>query len=202
MTRRRIFRRPFFRGFRRSEDGNAIVEFALTAPLFLLILMGIFDFSWQIYAKQVLQGAVSQAARNATLEGNALNQSALDATVRSKVLNVFKNGEVTFVRRAYDSYSEVGDPEAFTDANSNGRYDSGECFEDVNGNSSWDADRGQIGNGGAEDVVLYTATLQIDRVLPVWKMLGQSPQSRMTATSVLRNQPYNAATSTKRVICT
>lgn len=194
--------RAFFRRLRRSEQGNAIVEFALTAPLFLLILMGIFDFSWQIYGKQVLQGAVSKAARDATLESSAVNQTALDAKVREKVLNVFPSGDVTFVRKSYDSYSEVGQPEAFTDSNKNGRYDSGECFEDVNGNSGWDADRGATGNGGAEDVVLYTATLEIQRVLPVWKMLGQSQTSRMQATTVLRNQPYNAATSTKRVICT
>jgi hypothetical protein len=49
---------------------------------------------------------------------------------------------------------------------------------------------------------LYTATLEIDCVLPVWRMLGQSQQSSMTAITVLRNQPYNAATSTKQVICT
>lgn len=195
-------RRSFLRRLRRSEQGNAIVEFALTAPLFLLILMGIFDFSWQIYGKQVLQGAVSKAARDATLESNAINQAALDSKVREKVLNVFKNGDVTFERKSYDSYSEVGQPEAFTDSNKNGRYDAGECFEDVNGNSSWDADRGATGNGGAEDVVLYTATLEIERVLPVWKMLGQSQTSRIQATTVLRNQPYNAATSTKKVICT
>lgn len=194
--------RSFLRRLRRSEQGNAIVEFALTAPLFLLILMGIFDFSWQIYGKQVLQGAVSKAARDATLESNAINQAALDSKVREKVLNVFKNGDVTFERKSYDSYSEVGQPEAFTDSNKNGRYDAGECFEDVNGNSSWDADRGATGNGGAEDVVLYTATLEIERVLPVWKMLGQSQTSRIQATTVLRNQPYNAATSTKKVICT
>lgn len=194
--------RPFLRRLRRSEQGNAIVEFALTAPLFLLILMGIFDFSWQIYGKQVLQGAVSKAARDATLESNAINQAALDTKVREKVLNVFKNGDVTFERKSYDSYSEVGQPEAFTDSNKNGVYDAGECFEDVNGNSNWDADRGATGNGGAEDVVLYTATLEIERVLPVWKMLGQSQTSRIQATTVLRNQPYNAATSTKKVICT
>ncbi|MGQ3100503.1 MAG: TadE/TadG family type IV pilus assembly protein [Sphingopyxis solisilvae] len=194
--------RSFLRRLRRSEQGNAIVEFALTAPLFLLILMGIFDFSWQIYGKQVLQGAVSKAARDATLESNAVNQAALDTKVRQKVLNVFKNGDVTFERKSYDSYSEVGQPEAFTDSNKNGVYDAGECFEDVNGNSNWDADRGATGNGGAEDVVLYTATLEIERVLPVWKMLGQSPTSRIQATTVLRNQPYNAATSTKKVICT
>ncbi|MDR6833769.1 MULTISPECIES: pilus assembly protein [unclassified Sphingopyxis] len=194
-------RRPFLHRLRRNERGNSVVEFALTAPLFLIILLGILDFSWQYYAKLELQGVVNAAARAATLEGNALSQTALDNEVRRKVLNVFPRGEVTFVRKAYDSYSEVGDPEAFTDGNANGRYDSGECFEDVNGNSSWDADRGQTGNGGAEDIVRYTASLKMTRVIPIWKFLGQSEESTLVATTVLRNQPYNAATSTKQVIC-
>lgn len=194
--------RAFLLRLRRNQRGNTIVEFALTAPLFLIVVFGILDFSWQYYAKIELQGVVNDAARQATLEGNALDQTKLDNAVRAKVLNVFPRGEVSFSRKAYDSYSEVGDPEAFTDRNSNGRYDSGECFEDVNGNGSWDSDRGQSGNGGAEDVVLYTASLKMTRVLPVWAFLGQSQQSTLVATTVLRNQPYNAATSTKKVICT
>lgn len=193
--------RAFLSRLRRDQRGNTIVEFALTAPLFLIVLFGILDFSWQYYAKITLQGLVNDAARQATLEGNALDQTKLDNAVRDKVLNVFPKGEVRFSRKAYDSYTEVGDPEAFTDQNNNGRYDSGECFEDVNGNGSWDADRGQSGNGGAEDVVLYTASLKMTRVLPVWVFLGQSQQSTLSATTVLRNQPYNAATSTKKVIC-
>ncbi len=195
-------RPAFLSRLRRSERGNAIVEFALTAPLFLLIVTGIFDYSWQIYAKNTLQGVVNNSARAATLEGNALDQTVLDNKVRDQVLNVFPKGTVTFTRKAYDSYSEVGDPEAFTDSNGNGRYDSGECYEDVNGNSNWDSDRGQTGNGGAEDVVVYTASLRITRVLPVWAMLGQPQQTTLNATTVLRNQPYNAATSTRKVICT
>lgn len=195
-------RRVFLRRLGRNEQGNAIVEFALTAPLFLLILMGIFDYTWQIYAKNTLQGVVNNSARAATLEGYALDQTVLDNKVRDQVLNVFPRGNVTFKRKAYDSYGEVGDPEAFTDQNGNGRYDSGECFEDVNGNGNWDSDRGQNGNGGAEDVVVYTASLKVTRVLPIWKMLGQSQQVTLAATTVLRNQPYNAATSTKKVICT
>ncbi|MBJ7438677.1 MAG: pilus assembly protein [Sphingopyxis sp.] len=194
-------RGSFIRRLRCDQRGNTIVEFALTAPLFLIVLFGILDFSWQYFAKLELQGVVNAAARAATLEGNAISQTTLDNEVRRKVLNVFPQGEVTFTRKAYDSFGEVGDPEAFTDANSNGQYDSGECFEDVNGNSSWDADRGKTGNGGAEDVVLYTASLRMTRVLPVWKFLGQSQQSVLVATTVLRNQPYNAATSTKQVIC-
>ncbi|HMO74809.1 MAG TPA: pilus assembly protein [Sphingopyxis sp.] len=187
--------------FRRDERGTAITEFALTAPLFLLILMGIFDFAWQMYAKQVLSGAVAEAGRASTLEDNASDQAALDAKVARQVRNVFGNAEVSFSRKAYSSFDEVGDPENYTDSNKNGQYDSGECFQDVNGNGNWDADRGKAGNGGADDVVVYAASMEIKRVLPVWRMLGQPQETTIVAKTVLRNQPYGAATSTSTVIC-
>jgi len=185
----------------RNQRGVAAVEFALTAPLFLLLLMGAFDFSWQFYAKQVLQGAVAKAARDSTLESNAGDQAALDAKVRAEVQKVFSNATVTFTRKAYDSFDQVGKPESFKDKNGNNSYDSGECFEDYNGNGSWDADRGKAGNGGADDVVLYTASMEFKRVLPVWKMLGQSQETTLTQTTVLRNQPYRAGTDANPAKC-
>src|SRR3546814_7639710 len=78
----------------RSERGAAMIEFALTAPLFLLVLMGAFDYCWQMYAQQVLQGAVSKAGRDSTLEAYASNQSALDTIVREQVQQVFARAEV------------------------------------------------------------------------------------------------------------
>lgn len=185
----------------RQQRAVAAVEFALVGPLFFLVLLGSMDFGLQMYARQVLQGAVSNAGRAATLEGNAGDQSALDDMVRDRVQAIFSEAELTFTRRAYESYDEIGDPEPFTDKNNNGKYDSGECFEDLNGNRSWDADRGSAGNGGAEDVVLYTVEMDFDRLLPVWKMLGQDQHQKLTATTVLRNQPYNVNTSTREVIC-
>ncbi|WP_077146898.1 TadE family protein [Sphingopyxis sp. KK2] len=197
-----IHRLTALRRLRRDNRGTAITEFALMAPLFLLILMGIFDYSWQMYGKQVLAGAVAKAARAATLESAAGSQTTLDAAVRKQVKLVFKDANVTFDRKSYDSYDEIGDPENYTDSNKNGRYDKGECFQDVNGNGSWDSDRGKTGNGGAEDVVVYTASMKITRVLPVWRMLGQPQESTIHSSTVLRNQPYAAATATSTVICT
>lgn len=197
-----MIRRPsMLRRLSRHQGGTAITEFALVAPLFLLMLMGIFDYTWQMYAKQVLQGAVSNAGRASTLESNAADQSALDAKVRTEVLKVFSNATVTFRRKAYESYDDIGKPEPFTDSNNNNRYDAGECFEDLNNNGSWDSDRGSDGNGGAEDVVLYTASMKFKRILPVWKMLGQPLETTLSATTVLRNQPYNVNTTTSKIIC-
>ena len=190
------------RGLRGHQRGTAITEFALTAPLFLLLLMGIFDYSWQFYARQVLQGAVAKAARDSTLEGNAASQTALDDKVRTAVKNVFGDATVTFTRQTYDSFDAVGKPEPFKDKNGNNSYDAGECFEDINANGSWDSDRGRSGNGGADDVVLYTASMEFNRILPVWKMLGQPQMTILKQSTVLRNQPYNAGANANPVKCT
>ncbi|MDK2760435.1 MAG: pilus assembly protein [Sphingopyxis sp.] len=190
MTRRHAL----IRRLRQSERGTALIEFALTAPVFLLLLMGIFDYCWQMYAQQVLQGAVDKAGRDSALEQFSKDQAALDNIVRTQVKNVFASADVSFERKSYDSFAQVGTEERYTDSNpKNGRYDAGECFDDFNGNGKWDADRGRSangGNGGADDVVLYTASMKFNRVLPVWVMLGQPQETTLTSSTVLRNQPF------------
>jgi len=173
-------RRALIRRLRSDRRGVALVEFALTAPLFLLILMGIFDFCWQMYAQQVLQGAVAKAGRDSTLELYSSDQSALDARVKEQVQQVFAGADVKFTRRAYDEFSKLNVPRRYYDTNKNGYLDAEDCFEDG----------GKAGNGGADDVILYTVTMRFDRVLPVWKMLGQSPYSTLSAVTILRNQPF------------
>lgn len=189
------------RRLRGDRRGTAIMEFALTAPVFLLLMMGIFDYCWQMYARQVLQGAVSQAARLSTLEEYSEDQDALDEKVGDKVKDVFKSADVEFERLAYESYDDVGEPEPLTDKNGNEVWDPGECFEDMNATGNWEADRGSAGNGGADDVVLYTVSMTFDRILPTWQMLGQSKEVTLTASTVLRNQPFNANASSSQVIC-
>lgn len=187
----------------RSEKAVAAIEFAIGGPLFILALLGFFDFSWQIYAKAVLEGAVAQAARNATLERYVDDPSLLDQRVEAQVRNVMKNAEVRFTRAAFDSYEQIGKPEAFTDAGSkNGRYDKGECFEDINGNGVWDSvSSGRTGNGGADDIVLYTAEMEYQRVMPVWRLLNQPQTVTLSAATILRNQPYTMGTTLHTVVC-
>ncbi|MCC2601231.1 TadE/TadG family type IV pilus assembly protein [Sphingopyxis yananensis] len=178
------------------------VEFALVGPLFFLILMGFFDYSWQIYGKSVLQGAVGQAARYATLETYIENPSRLDDRVKAQVRNVFKDADVRFTRAAFDSYEQIGKPESYTDSNKNGKYDVGECFQDINGNGKWDAiSEGKAGNGGADDIILYTATMKFRRTLPVWAMLNQPQEVTLSSSTILRNQPFNAGKELYTVVC-
>ena len=160
------------RRLRLNERGMALVEFAMTAPVFLLILMGIFDYCWQMYAQQVLQGVVAKAGRDATIEIYAGDQSALDGHVASEVKSVFSSATVSFSRRAYDDFSKIQEPRMNADG----------CIEDG----------GKGGNGGADDVVLYQVSMRDKRVLPVWSMLGQPNHTTLTSTTILRNQPFAA----------
>ncbi len=193
--------RPLLTRMFGEDRATAAIEFALTAPVFLLVLMGIFDFGMQLYAKSVLSGAVNRAARDAALEGNNASQVAIDGAVTTNVRTVFQDATLTYTRRSYDDFSGVSKPEPLTDANSNGTRDPGECFTDVNGNGSWDTDRGNDGQGGGDEVVLYTAQMQFARLFPAWKMLGQPQVATIRATTVLRNQPFNTNSVNSTVIC-
>ncbi|MEO5707398.1 MAG: TadE/TadG family type IV pilus assembly protein [Alteraurantiacibacter sp.] len=176
-----------------SQDGAAVVEFALVAPVFLLALLGVFDLSYNMYTSSLLEGSIQKAARDSSLEGAA---SALDADVAETVRLIVPDADIQFTRSSYADYADVSAPEDFTDINSDGRCDDGEPFEDVNGNAIWDADRGIAGFGGARDAVLYVVTVTYDRPFPVSGFVpGMSKRVTTTARAVLRNQPFGQQTS-------
>jgi Flp pilus assembly protein TadG len=175
----------------RDNRGATIVEFALITPALLITLMGLFDLAYNMYTAQQLQGAIQNAARQSTLEGASTNVSNIDAIVTRSVHAVAGNAVLTFDRTAYASFSSVARPEDYTDVNSDGTCNDGEPFEDANGNGVWDADSGSSGFGGARDAVLYTVTVVYPRAFPIAKLIpGQTDTFTLTATTVLRNQPY------------
>lgn len=173
-----------------NQDGISAVEFGLLGSLFLTFLMGVFDIGYGVYTKAVLQGALEEAGRTASLENTT--DAAIDARITQQVNAINSPGTITVQRKYYENYDDVTLPEDFTDGNNNGIKDSNECFVDRNGNKQWDADVGLSGRGGAQDVVAFTATVQYTRIFPLWKLLGQSDQQTLTATTNLRNQPFSA----------
>ena len=175
----------------RDERGVSIIEFALIAPVLLLMLMGLLDLAFNMYTTEMLQGAIQSAARNSTIEGASGNDAQLDGIVTTAVRAVSPSATLTFNRRAYSSFTEAGRPEDYTDVDKDGTCNHGEPFEDANGNGAWDLDRGKAGFGGARDAVLYTVTVNYQRPFPVAGFIpGQTKNFTLSAVTVLRNQPY------------
>ena len=128
-----------------------LVEFALIAPVLLMLLMGMFDMGYNYYMQSQLQGAVQKASRDATVQALAGDTTGIDERVAHAVREIVPSATLTFSRRAYSSFSDVHRPEDFTDIDNNGTCNDGEPFEDANDNGTWDQDRGSVGGGGARD---------------------------------------------------
>lgn len=177
----------------RCRRGATIAEFAIILPLFIMMLMFLFDTGYYIFASSVLGGEVNAVGRNSTLEtATDANRANLDTNLETQVKRLVRNGTLSFKRTAYKSYGRAqAKAESFNDANNNGVCDNGEAFDDANRNGTRDLDSGVDSGGGARDVVIYTATLTYTRIFPVASLLGWSKDVSMSASTILRNQPFD-----------
>lgn len=179
-----------------DETGATLPEFAAVAPVFFVMLMGVFDMGFLFYARAVLQGAVEEGARTASLENTQWND--IKDRVNSQIESVIPVGnaqtDITFDfdPTYYANYNDIELPEDFTDTNGNGEWDSNECFVDRNGNQSYDTDVGLAGRGGAQDVVSIQAQVTYKRIFPLWSLLNQPQTHTIHASTFLRNQPFSA----------
>ncbi len=181
------------RTLRRDDVGAALVEFAFVAPVLILLIMGILDVGHRIYATAILQGSVQKAARDASLDDGAANAGTIDDRVKNLMLPVLQPEPIStfdFTRRNYSNFSDVSQPEDFTDTNNDGDCNNGEPYDDINGNDSWDADRGASGQGNAKDAVLYTVRVTYPRLFPMAGLIGLSQEESIEASTVVRNQPF------------
>ena len=68
---------------RPRRRGQALVEFALVAPLLLLLILGLIDFAraWNVY--QVLTDAAREGARNAVVQNQTMAEADVVAIVEA-----------------------------------------------------------------------------------------------------------------------
>lgn len=204
-------RRLIIRRLGRDQRGATIVEFAVIAMPMCVLLMGGLELGYNSYVRSTLQGALHDAARVAAVENPILATEG--DTVEEQVANMIKdtvahvapNAVVDVDQKSYFEFSSIGEPEKLmTDNNGNGKYDASDedCFEDANGNGTFDPDSGKSGtNGGADDVVLYTAKVSAPRILPLDRLVpGISEKVEYTLRAAVRNQPYGQQ-PTAPVIC-
>jgi Flp pilus assembly protein TadG len=193
----------------RDRRGVAAVEFAIVALPLCMLIMGGFDLGHQSYIRSVMQGALNDAARRASVQDPDFTASG--STTEERVTNTIKNqleaitpgSTITVTMSNYYDFSGIGNPEKLmTDVNGNGQYDAadGDCFSDLNENGKYDTDTGRDGLGGANDVVFYQARIVMPRLLPVAQMLGFPANYDMTVSTAVRNQPYGTQ-KTPPVLC-
>ncbi len=179
---------------RGDRRGATIVEFAFVAPVMCLFLVAAFDVAHQLYLTATLQGIVQKTARDSTLESGSTTAAAtaIDNKVRRQVLAIATNATLQFNRRYYRTFAlaQAATAETWIEGNGNATCDNNESYQDTNGNSTWDADGGDAGQGGAKDKTVYTVTVTHRPLLPIWRYIGGASSRTITAKTVLQNQPY------------
>lgn len=173
----------------RDSSGATIIEFAIIAPVMLLMIMGLSDLSYQAYVQSILQGVMQKAGRDITLETGNATAAAIDTRVQDAVKALASNATFATERKNVRNFGNVK-PERYTDANSNGVYDPNECFDDENGNNQWDTSSGRNGVGGANDVVLYTVVATYPRIFPLATLFGGTNYESVKGSTILRSQPF------------
>lgn len=184
----------FLRQFARAHQGVTAVEFALLAPVLLLLMMGIVEFSLIMLAYNVIESATTVSARlgatGFTTSGISREQTILNS-ITARAGTFITPSKLVITSKFYSQFSNISDPEPYTDTNHNGMYNAGEPYTDVNGNGKWDDDMGKAGYGQAGDIVVYTVSYPWKILTPmVGSFIGHNGVFTITTHAVTKNEPF------------
>lgn len=193
------------RVMRRDCRGVAAVEFAVLAPVMILLLAGSVELGRLAMINSALETAVATAARAARVDLET-SEEQRDEDLRQRITNnmrpfqVYPGKDMTIETKVYRNFGESY-PESYEDTNGNGQYDgpmgasAGEPFEDRNGNGVYDTAVQQSGLlGGAGDVVSYRVdfpvALMFDFLAVGWM---KEDGINLSSNVVIRNEPVQPA---------
>lgn len=90
---------------KRDRRGAAVVEFAIVAPVFILLVFGMIEFGRAVMVQQVLVNASREAARQAVLDGTTVGD------IESRIGTYLSASDITSETVSYTvNGSVVSDP--------------------------------------------------------------------------------------------
>lgn len=179
---------------RHGQRGATAVEFALIAPFYFLLIIGIMESAMVMFAQHVLECAAANGSRTGKtgyVGGSQTQAQTIADTVNKMAGFIMDSSKISITATAYKSLSAIGTGEPFIDANGNGKWDTGENFTDTNGNGKYDSDIGAAGYGNAGDIVVYTVTYPWPIMTPIMQnVLGKDGVMNLQSRIVVKNEPY------------
>lgn len=97
----------------RDRRGAAAIEFALVAPLFLLLLVSILEISVMFFTSSVIEGATKEAARQirtGQIQGSADPLATFRNELCGALYNVIDCSKVLFHVQTFSSFQSVSMP--------------------------------------------------------------------------------------------
>ena len=172
-----------------DQRGVTVLEFALILPVMLTLIFGGLELGYRAYLGAVIQGALLEVARVASVGNKTEDQ--IDTLIKGRIGVLTAIGNVKSIQKeSFFNFSNVGKPEKITsDTDPIGVYNATDCYEDANNNNRYDTALNS-GIGTADDIVRYKVTVTYPDLLPAKGLLGWGNEQTIVASTVLRNEPF------------
>ena len=182
----------FTRRLYRNKEGVTAIEFALVAPVLLMLVMGSLEISLMMFATSMMEGATFQSSRTGKtgyVADGLTQEETIIAALNERAGILMDTENISVTPKSYGSFSEVGEPEPFVDTNGNGERDPGENYTDVNGDGEYSEDMGEDSYGASAQVTMYTITYDWPISTPLLQpFFGET--KTLSAITVVKNEPY------------
>lgn len=100
------------RSYRRKRRAAATVEFAVVAPIFFLLVLGMIEYGRMVMVQQIITNASREGARTAVLDGTTTAE--VTSTVNSYLTSGSISGATVAVTPNPPTNAEAGDPVTVT----------------------------------------------------------------------------------------
>ena len=174
-----------------SSEGSMVIEAALGLPILLTTIFGVLEVGHFLFISSAVENAVLHASRfgvTGGIEDGSTREEQLRDVIEEQTFGRVDMNTVNIETLVYQQFSDIGQPEPFTDQNSSGDWDVGEPYTDVNGNGNWDDDMGEAGLGSGGDIVVYSISYNADSLTGVADWATHSID--ISATVAVRNEPF------------
>lgn len=179
--------------FIRCQRGVTAIEFAIIAPVMLLMIFSILEFSMLMLVTNIMESATSissRLGRTGHAESGVSREDTILASIEERAGVLIDSNNLTINSKYYEQFDQIGDAEPWNDLNGNGNADAGE-YTDINGNGQYDAEMGQAGYGNADDIVVYTVSYPWSVATPIMReFIGTNGIYTITTHAVVKNEPY------------
>ncbi|WP_421782533.1 TadE/TadG family type IV pilus assembly protein [Kiloniella litopenaei] len=196
---RYLYQKSLIKKFRKCNRGAVALEYALGLPIFLTLVLGVFDLGGVYFATILLEGGLREAARygvTGDLDPGVTKEEKILETINLHGAGFVQVQADELSTLVYEDFDAIGDPEPYVDANGNNIYDGGEAFTDLNCNGAWDSDAGFDGAGNGSEVVLYTVEHETQLITGyIAHLIGENGKVKLRASVAVRNEPYGGGAS-------
>jgi len=185
-----------WRRFWRHNEGSSLLEFAFAAPIIILVVAAIIDFMMVIFVTSLLEGGLQSASRfgrTGAVPSGMTREAMIQQLIADATIGLVDINLVTIETKVYPCFDAIGQPEPFIDNNpTNGSYDVGEPYTDVNGNGAWDSDMASAGLGNPGEVVRYDLRYDWAALTPlIGEFFGPDGKIPLAVSVAVRNEPFS-----------